>query len=211
MNTIDSELTETITSDTEFSTSTTNITSKPLVIKLYSHNDKKQLVKRMNDIKNKKCYIKIFKVIHRSGSTKYTVNDNGVLFNLTILPDDILTNIELIIQYYENKKNINESHLKNISNNKVSNDTEDNMSSDIMDTIKTKKQTQLTQLIQSSSSVQSVSEASRQEQIVHSVQLVNDSVNESVNDSVNDLVNYLVNDSVSKLNKGNQQQNIKTI
>lgn len=142
MNTIDSELTETVTSDTALSA------CKPLIIKTYSHNDKKQLVKRMNDIKNKKCYIKIFKVIH--GSTKYTVNDNGVLFNLTVLPDNVLTQIEAIIQHYEDKKYINESHLKSISSNKISNDTEENMSSEIMDTIKTKKQNNINQQTETS-------------------------------------------------------------
>lgn len=168
MNTIDSEFTETITSDTAFSTSTANYTSKPLVIKTYSHNDKKQLVKRMNDVKNKKCYIKIFKVIH--GSTKYTVNDNGVLFNLTVLPDDVLTQIELIIQHYENKKNINESHLKNMSNNKINNDTEDNMSSDIMDTVKTKKQQiQQTQINQSISEASSESSKSKTQLNVNTI------------------------------------------
>ena len=126
MNTVDSEQTETITSDTNLSTQI------PLVIKTYSHNDKKQLVKRMGDIKNKKCFIKIFKLIH--GSTKYTVNENGVLFNLTILPDNILTGIDAIIQHYENKKMVIENQLKNSLADKTNyNDTtEDNISSDLI-------------------------------------------------------------------------------
>ena len=132
MNNIDSEQTDTITSDNGLST------IQP-IIKKYSHNDKKQLVKRMGDIKNKKCFIKIFKVIH--GTTKYTINDNGVLFNLTILPDNILTNIEIIIQYYENKKMMIETQLKNNLNNSSANnnDTEDNISSEIMSTTDKKK------------------------------------------------------------------------
>jgi len=113
----DSELNDSITSDIFINHNQTT--------KKYLHHDKKQLVKRMNDVKNKKCYIKIFKLIHTS--TKYTVNDNGVLFNLTILPDNILTQIETIIEYYENKKSVNNLHLKNFIN--TPEDIDDNMSS----------------------------------------------------------------------------------
>jgi len=126
MNSIESELTETIISDTLKQTSDAN------TIKKYSHNDKKQLVKRMGDIKNKKCYIKIFKLVHH-GQTKYTVNDNGVLFNLTVLPDNLLVSIESIIQHYENKKLQFESDLKNSLNTpSYYNDTTDDINSDII-------------------------------------------------------------------------------
>ena len=73
--------------------------------KIYSHNDKKQLLNRINNIKNKKCYIKIFSIIHNH-KLKYTKNDNGIFFNLTILPNDILNIIENIVNYYENKINL---------------------------------------------------------------------------------------------------------
>jgi hypothetical protein len=122
MNSIDSEQTESITSEMiKVNTS----------VKVYSHNDKKQLVKRISDIKNKKCYLKIFKLIH--GDIKYTKNDNGVFFNLTNLSDTILTNIDSVIQYYENKKQYNDSILKNLNNTSSNvNNTEDNVSSDVM-------------------------------------------------------------------------------
>ena len=58
-----------------------NITSDTITInsietKNYTHTDKKILVKRIGDIKNKKCYIKIFKLIH-GDNLSYTKNDNG--------------------------------------------------------------------------------------------------------------------------------------
>jgi hypothetical protein len=69
---------------------------------IYTHNDKKLFVKRIGDIKNKKCYLKIFKIIH-GDNFKYTKNDNGIFFNLTNLPDSILAKIETVLIYYENK------------------------------------------------------------------------------------------------------------
>jgi len=94
-----------------------NITSDNIIfnnmdIKTYTHADKKILVKRIGDIKNKKCYVKIFKLIH-GDNLSYTQNDNGIFFNLSILTDQILTQIEQIIIYYENIKNQNVQTLIN--------------------------------------------------------------------------------------------------
>ena len=84
----------------ETNTSDINIITND--IKNYSHNDKKNLLNRINNIKNKKCYLKIFRIIHNK-DFKYTKNDNGIFFNLTILPNNILSIIENIIVHYENK------------------------------------------------------------------------------------------------------------
>jgi hypothetical protein len=125
MNSIDSDLTENITtSDICNTPNLNNIAS----VKTYSHNDKKLLVKRIGDIKNKRCYIKIFKIIH-GDNFQYTKNDNGVFFNLTNLPDFVLHKIELVLQHYENKKFVNDQEL--IKNNNSFTYTED---SDIMTT-----------------------------------------------------------------------------
>lgn len=70
--------------------------------KNFNLNDKKQLIKRINEIKNKKCYLKIFKLIHND-NLKYTKNDNGIFFNITNLSNDILTNIDIILSFYESK------------------------------------------------------------------------------------------------------------
>jgi len=64
--------------------------------------DKQNLVKRINDIKSKKFYTQIFKIIYEN--TKFTINNNGILFNLLDLDDDILLKIQDIIIFYENKK-----------------------------------------------------------------------------------------------------------
>ncbi len=113
---------ELITSDT-IDITEHQIVSNYQNIKIYNHNDKKILVKRITDIKNKKCYIKIFKIIHND-NFKYTKNYNGIFFNLTNLSDIILHNIETVIIYYENKKLQNELLLKN-NNSYLSNDNID--------------------------------------------------------------------------------------
>jgi hypothetical protein len=124
MNSIDSEHVD--INNTETNTDTNVDFTIKTTIKTYTHNDKKQLVKRLGDIKNKKCYIKIFRVIH-GNNYKYTQNDNGIFFNLTNLPDNVLCSIENIINYYENKKNNNEIQLiKNIAINNISNSTNSN-------------------------------------------------------------------------------------
>jgi len=103
-----------------------NITSDNIIIgnveiKNYTHADKQMLVKRIGDVKNKKCYIKIFKLIH-GDNLAYTKNDNGIFFNLSVLSDQILTHIEQIIQYYENIKYQNEKILINkLSENTINN------------------------------------------------------------------------------------------
>ena len=112
MNSNDSDITENI-SISDIIQSNSNDSFK--TVKTYSHNDKKLLVKRIGDIKNKKCYIKIFKIIH-GDNFKYTKNDNGVFFNLTNLPDSVLAKIETVLVYYENRKNQNEQIMMKTNN-----------------------------------------------------------------------------------------------
>lgn len=76
-------------------------------IKDYNYNEKKQLIKRITDIKNKKCYIKIFKLIHND-NFNYTKNENGIFFNLSNMSDKIITKIDNILLFYEKKKYIND-------------------------------------------------------------------------------------------------------
>ena len=91
---MDSELTDT------YNLSTIQQTQ----IKNFSLNDKKLLVKRINDIRNRNCYVKILKLIN-SNNCLLTTNNNGVFFNVTDLSNDILAGIDNIITHYENKKN----------------------------------------------------------------------------------------------------------
>jgi len=89
-----------------------NIKLNTTDIKAYTDIDKKLLAKKIGDIKNKKCYVKIFKLIH-TDKLSYTQNDNGIFFNLSVLSDKLLNEIDNIVLYYQNIKNQNELLLIN--------------------------------------------------------------------------------------------------
>ena len=50
------------------------------------NDDKEWLVRRIADVKDKSCYMDILDLIH-TGELDYTVNSNGVYFNLASVPD----------------------------------------------------------------------------------------------------------------------------
>ena len=125
MNSIESEITDNITTSDVLNTNSINNIE---YTNTYTHNDKKLFVKRIGDIKNKKCYLKIFKIIH-GDNFKYTKNDNGIFFNLTNLPDSILAKIETVLIYYENKKNHNDQiMMKSNTNSHIYTEDSDMMS-----------------------------------------------------------------------------------
>lgn len=72
--------------------------------KTYSHNEKKFISKRIDTIKNKKCYAKLLKVLLEN-NINISTNDNGVFFNLNHIPDNIIMKIEIILTHYETKTN----------------------------------------------------------------------------------------------------------
>ena len=77
----------------------------------YTNNDKKDLLRRITNIKYKICYKQIFKLLIKY-NIKYTRNNNGIFFNLASLEDHVLNEINDIISEYEFKK-----LQKNINNN----------------------------------------------------------------------------------------------
>ncbi len=50
------------------------------------------MVRRIAAVKQNKCYIAIFKLIVEH-NVPYTVNNNGVFFNMSPLPDELVRNI----------------------------------------------------------------------------------------------------------------------
>ena len=81
-------------------------------IKTYSTYDKKLLLNKINELKNKKRDEKIFNLICKN-NINYSNNNNGVFFDLNQLKDDILFKIENIINYYENRQKKDYSKLNN--------------------------------------------------------------------------------------------------
>ena len=69
--------------------------------KNFNMSDKKFLIRRINDIKNKKCYQDIFRLLLNQ-NINYTRNSNGIFFNLALLNDEILNRIDFILSFHEN-------------------------------------------------------------------------------------------------------------
>ncbi len=63
------------------------------------------LVKRTADVKDKMCYVEILDLIHTHG-LPYTVNNNGVFFNMGTISDALLYKIRAIVKKYENRKRL---------------------------------------------------------------------------------------------------------
>ena len=68
--------------------------------KQISMSDKHFLIRRINDIKNKKCYQDIFRLLLNQ-NVNYTRNSNGIFFNLALLNDEILNKIDFILSFHE--------------------------------------------------------------------------------------------------------------
>jgi hypothetical protein len=71
----------------------------------FTHNEKKILASKIENITNKKDYKEIFKIIYEN-NCNYINNDNGVYINLNILSDDILIKIKNFLDIIDNNKNI---------------------------------------------------------------------------------------------------------
>ena len=83
------------------------------IISNISHYDKEVLIRRIGNIKNKQCYLDILELIHTHGLL-FTVNSNGIYFNLETIPDETIQIIIDIVGHCENKKRYREkAHSKN--------------------------------------------------------------------------------------------------
>ena len=61
------------------------------------------MVRRIAEARQRKCYLEIFKltVEHK---VDYTVNRNGVFFNLTPLPEEVVRQIDEVLKRCEQQK-----------------------------------------------------------------------------------------------------------
>jgi hypothetical protein len=71
----------------------------------FTHNEKKILASKIENITNKKEYKEIFKIIYEN-NCNYIENDNGVYINLNVLNDNTLLKIKEFLEVIENNKNI---------------------------------------------------------------------------------------------------------
>ena len=65
--------------------------------------EKEWLVRRIADVKDKGCYLQILDLIHTDG-LKYTVNNNGIFFNIGTMPDATFYKVRAIVKTYETRK-----------------------------------------------------------------------------------------------------------
>ena len=63
---------------------------------------RKFMIRRLAAAKQKICYIKIFKLIVEH-NVVYTVNSNGVFFDLSPLPDEVVRQIDEILKRCEQR------------------------------------------------------------------------------------------------------------
>ena len=71
-----------------------------------SNYDKEWLVRRIGSIKDKQCYLDILELIHADDGLVYTINSNGLYFNLATVPDATLVIIDTILRRYEKRKDL---------------------------------------------------------------------------------------------------------
>ncbi len=61
------------------------------------------MIRRLAAARQNSCYIKIFQLIVYN-NVDYTVNSNGVFFDLSLLPDEVVRQIDDIIKRCEQRK-----------------------------------------------------------------------------------------------------------
>ena len=81
------------------------------IYKSFDYNEKKKIVYRIQCMKSKRYYYNLFKIIE-SMNVKFTINSNGIFFNINNLSNQMLCKIESFLDDYELKKNF-ESDISN--------------------------------------------------------------------------------------------------
>ena len=82
-----------------------NMTDSTIEKKSYDKNEKKIIASRIEQIKSKKIYLKIFKIISDDGN-HYVINPNGIFLNLNNVSDVTLAKIERVLDLCDNYKQI---------------------------------------------------------------------------------------------------------
>jgi hypothetical protein len=72
---------------------------------MLTHHEKKNIATRIEQLKNKRYYKHIFKIVH-DGNCNYTSNDNGVYLNINALSDETLVKIREFLDYIEKNKSV---------------------------------------------------------------------------------------------------------
>lgn len=74
----------------------------------YTHDDRKHIVKLIENLKNDEDYVAIFEILMDDEANSYTQNSNGIFLNLSVVSDGTLNRI---LKYL---KKVNKSKVNNI-------------------------------------------------------------------------------------------------
>jgi hypothetical protein len=78
----------------------------------YTLVDKKGIMTRINNLKSKKHYVEIYKII-KENNVSYSQNINGIFINLSNIDDDILDKIVKYLTYAESRNSEIDSEFYN--------------------------------------------------------------------------------------------------
>lgn len=100
------------------------MSGKNLEHKIYNYDEKKKLVYRIQNIKSKKQYFKLYQIVNKSSIKNLTRNSNGIFFNINKLNETTINEIDNFLSKIEKE---NEKEL--IIDSEVSyEDSENNIS-----------------------------------------------------------------------------------
>jgi hypothetical protein len=78
----------------------------------YTLEDKKRIMTKIQNLKNKKHYMHLYKII-KDNNVNYSQNSNGVFINLTNISDDILGKIIEYLNYLDTRNSEIDSEFYN--------------------------------------------------------------------------------------------------
>ena len=81
----------------------------------YNSTFRKKLLEKINDIKNKSILLEIFDIVKLDNEKNISKNKSGVYFNLNLVKDESIENINNIIQNLDESSEINEDLMDNLS------------------------------------------------------------------------------------------------
>jgi len=67
----------------------------------YDYNEKKRIVARIQEIKKRKHYIKLYRIINEDPNVDFTRNNNGIFFNINKLSYETLNKISFFLNDIE--------------------------------------------------------------------------------------------------------------
>lgn len=119
------------------------MSGKNLEHKIYNYDEKKKLVYRIQNIKSKKQYFKLYQIVNKSSIKNLTRNSNGIFFNINKLNETTINEIDNFLSKIEKeneKELIIDSEVSyEDSENNISYEESSYVSSDNTESLKIKK------------------------------------------------------------------------